>query len=364
MSSPLRTETSSPSPDATTNPAEISIRVCGPGDRDAWDGYLAAHPGASFYHLYDWLPLNEQVLKHRSFYLMARDANGIRGVLPLTLVSSRLFGRILCSVPFVNYGGPCASDAAANQALLEAAKLKARELGCDYLELRCAAALETDMPVSHRKISMTLELQADPDAVWDAFGSKHRKNIKRSFKNDLTVVSGGIELLPQFYSLMEESWRALGTPLYSRTYFENFLKTFEGRSRIFVCMQRDQPVCTGLTGYFNKTVEGLWAGGNALARPLSANYALYWEMIKDGCLRGCSKFHLGRSTADSGGEEFKQKWNASSQQLHWYFHRPDGGAMPALNVDNPKYQLAISAWRRLPLWSTRMLGPPLARLIP
>jgi FemAB-related protein (PEP-CTERM system-associated) len=342
----------------------MSIRTCESGDREAWDAYLATHEGASFYHLYDWLPLNAGELKHQSFYLLASDAQGVRGVLPLTLVTSRLFGRILCSVPFVNYGGPCASDEAASQALIEAAKRKTSELGCDYLELRCASPLNTDMPVSHRKISMTLELQADPDIVWDAFGSKHRKNIKRSFKNDLTVKSGGIELLPQFYSLMEQSWRALGTPLYSRAYFENFLKTFEGRSRIFVCMQRDQPVCTGLVGYFNKTVEGLWAGGNALARPLSANYALYWEMIKDGCLRGCTKFHLGRSTADSGGEEFKQKWNATAQQLHWYFHRPDGGAMPALNVDNPKYKMAIAAWRRLPLWTTRMLGPPLARLIP
>ena len=77
-----------------------------------------------------------------------------------------------------------------------------------------------------------------------------------------------------------------------------------------------------------------------------------------------SKFHLGRSTASSGGEEFKRKWNAEAAQLYWYFHRTAPGPMPELNVDNPKYRLAIAAWQRLPMWMTRIAGPKLARLIP
>lgn len=100
------------------------------------------------------------------------------------------------------------------------------------------------------------------------------------------------------------------------------------------------------------------------ARSLQANYVLYWEMIRDVCQRGCRHFHLGRSTAESGSEQFKSRWNAESRQLHWYFHRPDGGPMPALNVDNPRYRLAIAAWRRMPLWAARVLGPPIARSIP
>ncbi len=60
-------------------------------------------------------------------------------------------------------------------------------------------------------------------------------------------------------------------------------------------------------------------------------------------MRGCTRYHLGRSTADSGAEDFKKKWNATASQLYWYFHRPSGGEMPQLNVDNPKYKLAIQA---------------------
>lgn len=342
---------------------QITIERCEPAHRADWDSFLATQSSGSFYHLFDWQRVNTASLGHRCIYLAARQQR-IVGALPLVLVESRLFGRILCSMPFVNFGGPCATEPAIEQALARAAIAVADELQVDYLELRCTRPLELGLPVSLRKISMTIGLAADPDTLWNAFTSKHRKNVKRAYKNDLQVRIGGLDLLPQFYPVMEESWRNLGTPLYSRSYFENVLSTFPDNTRVFVCHRGDEVVAAALTGYFNGVVEGLWAGGRAAARQLDANYVLYWEMIRDACQRGCRSFHLGRSTADSGGEEFKRKWNAEAQQLYWYFHVPGGGEQPALNVDNPKYRLAIATWRRLPLWAARMIGARVAPLIP
>ena len=347
-------------PDCT----EPTVHLCDPADRAVWDDFVRSHPAGSFYHLYDWSSVNEQALGHRPLFLIARDASQVRGVLPLVFVRSRLFGRILCSMPFVNFGGPCAQDPTAMSALLRSAARKADEMRADYLELRCAEQIDTTMPVSHRKISMTLELQADPDAVWNAFSSKHRTAVRRSYKHGLEVYSGGSELLDIFYTTMAQSWRSLGTPLYAPEYFERIMAAFGDMTRIFVCHRKQEVVAVAFNGYFKETVEGMWAGGTSLARPLQANYVLYWEMIKDACQRNFTRYHLGRSSADSGAEDFKRKWNASVQQLHWYFHRPDGGPMPALNVENPKYKHAIAAWQRLPLWATRLLGPPVARLIP
>lgn len=348
----------------SSSTGQVAIELAGESHASQWNAFLQQQPQGSFYHLFEWGRINEQALRNRSFKLIARDGASIRGVLPLTLVSSPLFGRVLCSMPFVNYGGPVAADAVATGELVRAAQMRANELKADYLELRCASAVETDMQVSTRKISMHIELAADPDTLWNKFTSKHRTNIRRSQKNELEVRSGGMELLPTFYSVMEQSWRALGTPFYARSYFETILKTLPEHTRIFVCARREEPVAVAFNGYFNGTVEGLWAGGTALSRPLQANYVLYWEMIRDACLRGCLRFHLGRSTAESGAEDFKKKWNATASQLYWYFHRPGGGEMPQLNVDNPKYKLAIQVWRKLPLWVTRIIGPPLARSIP
>ncbi len=344
--------------------ATLTIEPCSSVHATQWNDYLAQQPEGSFYHLFEWQQINEKALGHRTAYLLARDGATVRGVLPLTFVSSPLFGRILCSLPFVNYGGPIASDATAASALVEAAKAQATELKADYLELRCASSLQTDMQASLRKISMHIELNPDPDVLWNKFSSKHRTNIRRSQKNELQVTCGGSELLDTFYSVMEQSWRQLGTPLYGRSYFASIMRALPDHTRIFVCARGSEPVAVAFNGYFNGTVEGLWAGGTELSRPLQANYALYWEMIREACVRGCSRYHLGRSTAESGAEDFKKKWNATSSQLYWYFHRPQGGEMPQLNVDNPKYRLAIRVWQRLPLWMTRLIGPPLARLIP
>lgn len=351
-------------PSAPAAAGPLTVQECTESQAAEWNTFLASQTLGSFYHMHQWQRINERALGHRNFFLTVRAGSQLRGVLPLTYVSGPLFGKILCSMPFVNYGGPVASDGQATRALVQAAKDKAGELGADYLELRCADAIETDMPVSTRKISMHIALDADPEVLWNKFSSKHRTNIRRSQKNDLRVTAGGTELLDTFYSVMEQSWRSLGTPFYARSYFESILEALPDHTRIFVCSKGNDPVAVAFNGYFNATVEGLWAGGTELSRPLQANYTLYWEMIREACLRGCTRYHLGRSTADSGAEDFKKKWNATSSQLYWYFHRPGGGEMPQLNVDNPKYKLAIEMWRKLPLWITRIVGPRLARCIP
>ena len=333
-------------------------------DRQDWDRFLESQPTATFYQQFGWHDVIARSFSHGTHMLMARDAGMVVGVLPLVLVSSRLFERILCSVPFMNYGGPCAVTDSVAEQLVDAAIAKSREIDADYLELRCSQPLTQDLPVSLRKVSMTIPLGPDPEVIWNAFTSKHRKNVRRAYKNELTVRGGGLELLDEFYWVLERSWRDLGTPLYKPDYFRVILETFPEATKIYLCDKSTSPIAAALVGFHNGTAEGMWQGGLPSARALQANYVLYWEMIKDISLRGCRAFHLGRSTTESGSEHFKSRWNAESRQLHWYFYRPHGGPMPALNVDNPRYRLAITVWRRLPLWVTRVLGPPLARCIP
>jgi FemAB-related protein (PEP-CTERM system-associated) len=344
--------------------SSVTTELCGALHRDEWDRFLAGKEGASHYHLYDWRNINEQVLGHKAIYLAARSGQQIVGVLPLVWIRSRVLHQVLCSMPFVNFGGPCADSAEYEEQLIKCAIGHAENLGADYLELRCTKPHALALPVSLRKVSMTLELDRNPDTVWNAFSSKHRKNIRRAYKHGLSTQSGGRELLTDFYGLMEQSWKSLGTPLYGKEFFARVLETFPESTRIFVCKRGDEPVAAALDGYFNGVVEGMWAGGGKLARELDANFVLYWDMIKEACERGMSRFHLGRSTASSGGEEFKRKWNAGTAQLYWYFHRPDGGPLPEVNVDNPKFRVAIAAWRRMPMWMTRLAGPRIARLLP
>ena len=85
------------------------------------------------------------------------DAGAVTGVLPLVDVRSVIFGRFLVSMPFVNYGGPLGSDDAV-RALGAAAVAEAERRGVKLLELRSRVPRTLDLPVSHRKITVVLDL--------------------------------------------------------------------------------------------------------------------------------------------------------------------------------------------------------------
>ncbi len=351
-----------------TSPAALPCRIENATDADAaaWDAFLQRTPGANFYQAYGWRQVNSRQFGHDTHYLVARAAAGgdIRGVLPLVLLKSRLFGTILCSMPFVNFGGPCAADADAAQALLARAVSLTHELDADYAELRVLQPARDDLPTTRHKVSMTIELDPDPDRVWQAFTSKHRTNIRRVYKNDIEVRHGRQELLDDFHRLLSLSWRHLGTPIYRKAYFTEILERFPETTRIFIAYRHDAPVAAAFNGYFKDTVEGMWAGTSPEHQKLQPNYVLYWEMIRHACENGYRHFHLGRSTVDSNAEQFKKKWNAHAQQLYWQYVLNGRQTLPELNVNNPKYRLAIALWRQLPLPATQWLGPLVARSIP
>ena len=52
-----------------------------------------------------WLSVLEQGLQHEPYVLEAVEGGELRGILPLAFVQSRLFGRFLVSLPYLNYGG-------------------------------------------------------------------------------------------------------------------------------------------------------------------------------------------------------------------------------------------------------------------
>ena len=234
----------------------------------------------------------------------------------------------------------------------------------DYLEIRSLSKLNTPLPTSEHKVSMTVDLSNDPEVLWKTFKSKHRNQIRNAYSQGFTTLIGRAELLNDFYDILAESWRSLGTPLYAKSYFEEITKQLADSISIFLVLHQGKPVGTAFNGLHRKTVEGMWAGTTTAYRRSDANYVLYWEMIKYYCEAGFEKFHLGRSTMDSGAEAFKKKWLAYGSQLYWQYILGRTREIPQLNVNNPKYQLAIRTWKRLPLELTKRIGPMIAKSIP
>lgn len=342
----------------------MNIVQCDGTWQERWQDFVMRAPGASFYHRFEWQEINRACFGHRCAYLTAVDGDRVVGVFPIVQVKSRLFGNIGCSLPFVNYGGPVGETSEVVAALLDAGREVANEWRVEYVEIRSRGYLGDELPAAEHKVSMTVDLDRDPETLWKAFKTDHRKDIRKGYKNGMTARLGGVELLDQFFAIFCESWRDLGTPVYSKSYFERILAAFGAAVRICVVYHGEEPAAAAFDGMHAGTGEGMWLGTRAKYRRSDAGYILYWELLKASCEQGLQRYHLGRSSVQSGGEVFKRKWNARPEQLYWHYLLRTRRGIPQLNVTNAKYQIAINAWRRLPIAVTQVVGPYIARSIP
>ena len=347
--------------------SDTTVRLFSPDastDQLAWDDFARAHDTAHGYCGMVWMRIFRQAFGHAPYPLAALRKDKICGILPLTMVRSRLFGRFLVSMPFVNYGGILAEDTAAALALVAEATALRQRLEARSVEIRSIHPSGTGLPCKEAKVSMMLDLPDDPDTLWTGFKDKVRNQVRKARKSGLICDMGGIELLDDFYSVFCVNMRDLGTPVYARGFFATVLSSLPENARILRVRLNGTCVASGILYTYGHTMQMPWASSLLPFRGLCPNHALYWQALETACQEGFATFDFGRSTPDSGPWRFKKQWGARALPLHWEYILPEGKAMPELNVRNPKFRLAISAWKQLPLPLANTLGPWIVRCIP
>jgi serine/alanine adding enzyme len=341
------------------------IRLWASGDERRWDEYVAANPGARCCHLSAWKRIIEDSFGHRTYYLLSEDDDGrIDGVLPIVRLRSYLFGDFLVSVPYLNYGGACGQDDRTTRGLMEAGVRTAADLRVNHLEIRTETPADYGLQIKSSKVSMRLSLPDSADALWKGFSAKLRSQVKRARQESMTVRVGREEEVDAFYHVFATNMRDLGTPVYARRFFETILRELRDSTWICCVYVGQQPVAAGLLLGFRDVLEIPWASSLRRYNRLSPNMLLYWSVLKSACERGFRLFDFGRSSPDSGPFRFKAQWGAAPVQLYWHYWLRDGGALPDLTPHNPRMQIAVRLWRRLPVSVTKLLGPPIAKSLP
>ncbi len=320
-----------------------------------------------------WLHVLAQGLRHRPYALLARSAQGtLQGYLPLAFVGTRLFGRFLVSLPYLNRAGVVAGDAATAGELVDQACDLAGRLNAQYLELRHQAPLTSPRFNASRdeKVRMVLELPADAEALWKSFDAKVRNQIRKGDKHHLSIRWGGRELLPAFYDVFAQNMRDLGTPVYAPGLFHAILEHLPDRAELAVVDCTGQPVAAALLIHDPPTAGGVPSATQVPSasslrqfNQTNANMWMYHQLLLRALGRGSREFDFGRSSVDSGTYKFKKQWGALPHPTVWQYHVRRGD-IGAVRPDNPKYQRRIEVWKRLPLWLTRLVGPSIVRGIP
>ena len=315
-----------------------------------------------------WLDVLRDALGHRPFMLIARDGQQgpMRGYLPLALVASRLFGRFLVSLPYVNRAGVVADDARVEAELVGHAVGLADRLKVQYLELRHQgrgiehASLEAKRD---DKFLMILDLPDDEDGLWKVIGSKARNQVRKGDKVGLTLRWGGLELLDQFYDVFAVNMRDLGTPVFPKKLFGSILNYMPNRSELAVVGFEGRAIAGAVLVHDPGLTQVPSASCLRQYNHTNANMWMYHKLLLRAIERGTGRFDFGRSSEGSGTYRFKKQWGALPQPTVWQYYVREGD-FEAMRPDNPKNQRRVEMWQKLPVWLTRLVGPRIVRGIP
>jgi FemAB-related protein (PEP-CTERM system-associated) len=331
---------------------------------ERWDQFVFEHPRASFFHLTGWKRVLEKTFGYEARYFYCERQGKITGVAPFFDFSSWIVGRCLVSVPLAAYGGIVAHDAESEQALLDHSKCMARSAPVDYLELRHRdGGLLSGFHANELYVTFSTPLFPDPQANLKRLPKDTRYMIRKAEKGGLRV-QRGVEQLDVFYDLFAQSMQRLGTPVFPSALFRNFVEEFSNHTQLMLVYNGSQAVAGVLSFFFRDTVLPYFAGASQEATRLAANNFMYWELIKWAAEQGFRTFDFGRSKKGTGSFAFKSQWNMSAQLLNYQVLLVKRKTVPNFSPVNPKFDMAIRIWKKLPLSLTKRLGPAVVRLFP
>ncbi|MDH3314147.1 MAG: FemAB family PEP-CTERM system-associated protein [Gammaproteobacteria bacterium] len=345
-------------PDAAA-PDAVQVRELQPADFSRWDEFVSGCGEATFFHRAGWKTVIERAFGHRTCFLYAEAGGRIEGVLPLTEVKSLVFGHTLVSLPFCVYGGIAAQSEQARHALDTAACALAERRRVDHLEYRSLTPHHPDW--AHTDLYVTFRKPIDPEVERNLLEipRKQRAMVRKGIKAGLkSEIDGSVE---RFFPAYADSVHRLGTPVFSRRYFQVLRDVFGSDCEVLTVTRDGGLIASVMSFYFRDEVLPYYGGGTEQAREVAGNDFIYWELMRRACERGLRVFDYGRSKRGTGSFDFKKNWGFEPQPLHYEYRLARGKRVPELNPLNPKYRLPIKLWQRLPLALANWIGPLIAR---
>lgn len=340
-----------------------TLHLMQPHERPRWDAFVRTCPDATFFHLSGWQKVIEESFGIKTWFYYVQQDGQIQGVLPLAQIKSRLFGHSLGAMPFCVYGGVAALTDTARTMLDGAAHALAQELGVGHLEYRGMRRAHPDDPDWHTKelyVTFRKPISGDDEENMNAIPRKQRAMVRKAIK--LALVGEVDDNVDRMFDAYATSVHRLGTPVFPKKYFALLQQVFGDECEVrTVTTATGELVASVLSFYWRDEVVPYYGGGTALAREVAGNDFMYWNLMQAASARGCRLFDFGRSKLGTGAYDFKKNWGFTAQPLPYEYKLYRATALPDNNPLNPKYQLFIRMWKKLPLPVANALGPYIVR---
>jgi FemAB-related protein (PEP-CTERM system-associated) len=142
------------------------------------------------------------------------------------------------------------------------------------------------------------------------------------------------------------------------------LQEFGEACRILAVFHEGNMVAGVMAFFFRDQIIPYYGGALQDAFQYAANDFMYWKLLCYGAEHGYKVFDFGRSKVDTGPYHFKRHWGFEPTPLPYQYYLVNQKAVPDLSPRNPKFSLAIQAWKRMPLGLSQWLGPKIVRFFP
>lgn len=326
---------------------------------DRWDKYVMSHPSSTIFHKTGWMKVVEKTFGHKPIYLFAEEERRLRGILPIFLIRSLLFGKFMVSIPYAVYGGVLSDNNEAKGLLIDEAKRVANENGVRYLEFRNRDRCNQNLPSNDIYATFSMELPLSTKDCIKKLRKKARTEARGGEKYGLEdFFSRNIE---EFYRLFCLTARRLGAPVYPISLFKNIMDEFPEEAVVHYIRFNKKTVLGDLLFLFEDTIMPYYRGADHNFYIYKINTFSILKLMEYGCEKGFRYFDLGRSRKGAGAYDFKRHLGFKPTSLYYEYYLNRLKAVPNINPSNPRFNLPRKIWQRLPLCVTRWLGPKIVR---
>lgn len=274
--------------------------------------------------------------------------------------------KFYCTAPYFYDGGINLNDNKLHEDTLSALKELIIKENLNYILLKSREIIDTEIneqiKIHNDYFTFLLDLSEGEDSVWNKkLKSTTRNQVRKAQKLDFEVRIGHDELLHDFYSVISEGWRDLGTPTHGRVFYSSILENMKKKAGLIVINYQGKPISCALLLMVDNVIYHPYSCTLKDYKSTCVNNLLYWEIIKFACKNGFEKFDMGRSHKNQGTYKYKKSWGGEPIMLFYTYIINSGSEVPSF--DSSFYKCATSLWKYMPLSMANALGPSLIKNI-
>lgn len=342
-------------------------------DEQLWDEFVVSHPNGRFSQTAAYKKVLEETYGYAAKYFFLKKNNQILAVLPAFYWKNIFRINNLISVPFADYGGILVKDISKPEIdiFINFVKEAIDELNAPFLRIRANINLDKqDYLLNYfikKKNDRRAILKLDhPNILWEKiFDRSVRKCVNTAHREGLAceIETSQDSISNYFYPLYLQTMKRFGTPPHSLLYFQNKLKYFGSKMKLFLVRDKDIIVAALLGFAMGQTVQITKTVSDAKYWHKRPNDLAHWEFIKWAAENNFTYFDFGPVRYPNQAK-YKIKWGARLSDNYSYclfnktVEKADKIKLKRLSESGKLFEKYLAkSWSYLPLLMTQYFGP-------